>query len=301
MTGIDQQRRRPAKARTLAMISPGRTQESTAAFAAIFLNSWRRFLAHRIPLVAAGATFFILLALFPAFASAVSLYGLFSDRAALASEVYRLSAFLPRGAVITLNAELQRLIAEPPQRAGLTFLFSSFFALWSASGGARALMEGLDVACEVSEDRSFIRLVGVSLLLTILGIVAAAVSLNLAVVVPAFFAPLPFRSLVRPLFSLLAWPACFGFGILALSIVYRYGPCRPSSRAHWFSWGAALASAAWLAGTAIFKFYVGYSDSFNRVYGSLGAVIGFMVWIWLTLVILLFGAELNGEIERSRR
>jgi membrane protein len=186
----------------------------------------------------------------------------------------------------------------PPQQAGLTFLVSTLLALWSASGGVRAILEGLDVAYEVREDRGFLKLVGISLLVTVLGIVAAVISLNIAVVFPLLLADFPYRGEARRIVSLLSWPAAFGFGIFALSLVYRFGPNR---RRAWrcFSWGSALASGAWLAGTALFKLYVGYFGSFDRIYGSLGAVIGFMVWIWISLVILLFGAELNREAERA--
>jgi membrane protein len=273
-------------------------RRSRSGWFGILVRTWHCFQADRIPLVAAGATFYILLALFPAFASIVSLYGLFADRASLAHEIYRASAFLPRGAVITLNAELQRLIAQPPQKAGLTFLVSTMIALWSASGGVKAIVEGLDVAYEVRENRSFLKLSAIALLITALGIVVVAITLDIAVLLPLLFAHFPYRSVLRQMITVLSWPAALAFGMAILSVIYRYGPNR---RRHWrwFSWGAVLASAMWLAGTAIFKIYVRNFGSFDRVYGSLGAAIGFMVWIWLLIVIVLLGAELNCEIERS--
>jgi len=273
-------------------------RRSRSGLFGILVRTWHCFQADRIPLVAAGATFYILLALFPAFASIVSLYGLFADRASLAHEIYRASAFLPRGAVITLNAELQRLIAQPPQKASLTFLVSTMIALWSASGGVKAIVEGLDVAYEVRENRSFLKLSAIALLITGLGIVVVAITLDIAVLVPLLFAHFPYRSVLRQMITVLSWPAALAFGMAILSIIYRYGPNR---RRHWrwFSWGAVLAAAMWLAGTAIFKIYVRNFGSFDRVYGSLGAAIGFMVWIWLSIVIVLLGAELNCEIERT--
>lgn len=265
----------------------------------VLARTWHCFQTDRIPLVAAGATFYILLALFPAFASIVSLYGLFADRASLAHEIYRVSAFLPRGAVITLNTELQRLIAQPAQKAGVTFLISSVIALWSASGGVKAIVEGLDVAYEVRENRSFLKLSAIALLITALGIVAVAITLDIAVLLPLLFTHFPYRGILRQAITVLSWPAALCFGMALLSIVYRYGPNR-QKHWRWFSWGAVLASAMWLTGTALFKFYVRNFGSFDRVYGSLGAAIGFMVWIWLSIVIVLLGAELNCEIERRR-
>jgi membrane protein len=267
-----------------------------AASVLILKRTWHRFQAGRIPLVAAGAAFYILLALFPAFASIVSLFGIFADPVAISHAIYRASEFLPRGAVITLNAELQRLIAQPPQKAGMTFVIGTMIALWSASGGVRAVVEGLDVAYEVGENRSFLRFSAIAILITALGIVAVVISLNIAVLLPLLFAKFPHRGILSQLVALLSWPAAFCFGMAILSLVYRYGPNR---RTHWrgFSWGAVMASAMWLAGTVLFKFYVRNFGSFDGVYGSLGAAIGFMVWIWLSLVILLLGAELNCEIE----
>ncbi len=263
----------------------------------ILARAWHCFQLDRIPLIAAGATFYILLALFPAFASIVSLYGLFADRTSIAHEIYRASAFLPRGAILTLNAELQRLIAQPPHKVGLTFLGSTMLALWSASGGVKAIVEGLDVAYEVRENRSFWKFSAIAFLITVLGIVTAAITLEIAVLLPRLFAEFPYHGILRDAVAILSWPAALCFGMAMLSIVYGFGPNRPNHW-HWFSWGAVLASTMWLAGTVLFKVYVRNFGSFDRVYGGLGAAIGFMVWIWLSLVILLLGAELNCEIQR---
>lgn len=269
-------------------------------FLGLLTRTWYCFQNDRIPLVAAGATFYILLALFPAFASIVSLYGIFADRSSIASEIYRVSAFLPRGAVITLNMELQRLIAQPAQKAGFTFIISTLIALWSASGGVKAIVEGLDVAYEVRENRSFLKFSAIALLITVLGIILAAVTLEVAVLLPLLFSYFPYRSILRPMIAALSWPAALCVGMAILSIVYRFGPNR-QKRWRWFSWGAVMASVLWLVGTAMFKFYVRSFGSFDRVYGSLGAAIGFMVWIWLSIVIVLLGAELNCEIERRKK
>ena len=243
---------------------------------AVFVRAWQCFMVDRIPLVAAGATFFILLALFPGFASIVMVYGMLADRADIAHEMYRVSAFLPRGAVITLNIELQRLIAQPPQTVGFTFVASTIIAVWSASGGVRGVIEGLDVAYEVKESRSPMRLFGSSLLLTVLGIVAAVISLNIVVVLPVLFADIPYRGLLRQTMTFLSWPTAFGFSMLTLSLVYHFGPSGQRQWT-WFSWGAVLASGMWLGGTAVFKHYIQYFGSFDRIYGGFGAIMGFMV------------------------
>jgi len=240
------------------------------------------------------------LAIFPAFASVVALFGLFWDPAEISHQIYRVSAFLPRGGVITLNSELQRLSAQPPQSLGLAVGASSLVALWSASGGVKAILEGLDVAYEVRETRGFLRFSVSALIIAALGVSVAVISLAIAVILPHLLGYIPYRSALRTGITIAAWPGAFLLSLLALSLVYRFGPNRQRDW-HWFSWGAVLASALWLAGTVLFKYYVSNYGSFDRVYGGVGALIGFMVWIWLSLLILLFGAELNCEIERQGR
>ena len=135
---------------------------------AVLKRTWHCFQVDRIPLVSAGATFFIVLAIFPAFASTVALFGMFGDRAEIAQLIYRASAFLPRGGIATLNTELHRLIAQPPQTIGLTFVSGAIVALWSASGGVKAILEGLDIAYEVQETRNFFRFSLVAILVAAL-------------------------------------------------------------------------------------------------------------------------------------
>ncbi len=248
--------------------------------------------------MAAGATFFIVLAIFPTFASIVTLFGLFWDRAEISQQIYRVSAFLPRGGVATMSSELQRLSAQPPQAIGLAWAVSSLVALWSASGGVKAIMEGLDVAYEVRETRSFFKFTLSALFIAVLGIFVSVISLSIAVILPYLFAYAPYQSALEQWVTIAAWPGAFLLSLLVISLVYRFGPNRQRDW-HWFSWGAVLASALWLAGTVLFKYYVSNYGSFDRVYGGVGALIGFMVWIWISLLVLLFGAELNREIERQ--
>lgn len=267
---------------------------------AIWKRTWHCFQADRIPLVSAGAAFFIVLAVFPAFASIVALFGMFSDRAEIAQLIYRVSDFLPRGGIATLNNELQRLIAQPPQAIGLTFVAGAVVAVLSASSGVKAILEGLDIAYEVRETRHFIRFSLVAILVAALGIFVAALSLNLAVILPLLLNYASSSLFIERLAAVAAWPSAFLISLLVLSLIYRYGPNRQRTW-HWFSWGAVLASVIWLAGTAAFKFYVRYFGSFDQIYGSLGGLIGFMVWIWMSVLILLLGAELNCEVERHER
>lgn len=261
-------------------------------------NTYIQFDKDRIPAVAASTTFFVLLAIFPAFASIVSLYGLFADRTTIAQQLHQIQPFLPHGAIVVLDNDLQRLIERPPQQIGLTFIIGLAIALWSASGGFRALVEGLNIAYDASERRGFLKLSLVGVLMTACAIVFCVLALNLAVAIPVFLDHVPLGTDFKRLFPILSWPVTFLMSLLGLSGIYTYVPCRGHHSWRWISWGSFVASSLWLLGTLIFKWYVQNFGSFDRVYGNLGAVVGFLTWIWLSLVIVLLGAELNRELER---
>lgn len=253
---------------------------------------------HRIPEVSAGATFFVLLAIFPAFTSVVTLYGLFADRSSIAAVLELVSRFLPRGALIVLNAELHRLAAQDIPKLGLTFLISTLIAIWSASGGLKAVISGLNIAYEVTETRRFLRRSLLAFSFTAAAIVMAVIAIALATAIPLVSLQLPFNSLLRSVVPILGWPIALGLSVTILAGIYTYGPNRVSAW-RWFSWGGALSSSMWLAGTLVFKWYVRNFGNFDRVYGILGAVVGFLVWIWLSLMIVLIGAELNRLLEQE--
>jgi membrane protein len=254
----------------------------------------------RIMEVAAGATFFILLALFPAFAAIVTTYGFLADRATIAHDLALVSRFLPRGAIIVLDAELHRLIAQKIPRLGLTFVVSILIALWGASGGIKALVHGLNVAYEAKETRGFLRLSLIALLLTGISIIFSVLAMLLVGLLPELLRLLPYHSLLRAALLALSWPIAYVFGLVLLTTIYNYGPCRPRHDT-WLTWGSVVSSALWLLETLLFKWYVQHFGNFDRVYGNLGAIVGFLTWIWLSLVIILYGAELNRELERRKQ
>lgn len=255
----------------------------------------------RIPAVAASVTFFLLLAIFPGIASVVSLYGLFADRHSIQTVVMASARFLPAGATSTLHAELQHLISQPAQKLNFAFVSGLVVALWSASGGIKALVEGLNVAYEAKETRSFIRLTLQALIATAAAVLLSTVWLTLIIVVPVLVRGLPFYGAIETLYLILRWPIVFLICVAALDVIYQLGPNRGRQRWRWMDWGSAVASALWIIGTLLYSWYAAHFGSYDRVYGNLGAAIGFMVWIWLSIIIMFAGAELDCEIARRRR
>jgi membrane protein len=256
----------------------------------IVLAAAHDFGADRITAAAAAVTFFILLALFPALSAFVSLFGLFGDVAKARTEIMALGGVLPAGAISVVGDALARLGATNHGALGAAFVLSLTVSLWSANAGAKALIDALNVAFEARERRGFIRLNLVSLAFTV-GAVALAVAG--ATVTIAVSGRLTAASVLR-------WPVGLAAIILLLQVLYRFAPCRPRGGWRWISPGAVLAACGWIVMSAAFTWYVAHFGSYDRTYGSLGAAVGFLTWIWLSLMVVLFGAELNSEWEKAQ-
>lgn len=268
---------------------------------AVLKRTVAEILGDRIPSVAAGITFFILLAMFPAIASIVSLYGMFADRSSIAHILDAVGPFVPGGAVTVLSTELHRLVAQKPAKLNLAFVIGFLIATWSASGGITALVEGLNVAYETKERRGFVRLTLTALFFTVAGFVVGTAALTLAVVAPAAIGRLSFLHEFRTAFVFLRLPLVFLACAAGIETIYYLGPDRRGEKWRGLSWGALAGAALWMAASALFAEYVEHFGSYDRVYGSLGAAVGFLTWIWILLVILLAGAELNCELDRSSK
>ena len=251
----------------------------------------------RILANSAAVTFYALLALFPAIAALVSIYGLFADPNTIAKSLDDMSAVLPGGAIDVVRDQLTRLTAQGSATLGVSFVIGLAVSLWSANGGIKALFDALNVVYEEKEQRSFIRLNAVSLALTIAMILFLLIALAAVIAVPVMLQHLP--DVIGLVINIARWPLLLVLVAVALAFIFRYGPSRTEPRWRWISWGSAFAAVAWLAASALFSWYAAKFGSFNKTYGSLGAVIGFMMWMWLSIIVILVGAKLNAEIEHQ--
>jgi membrane protein len=273
------------------------TEISARGWRAALRRTAKEFNQDHIPAVAAGATFFSLLALFPALGVFVSLYGLLGDVAKARAQIVALRGFLPEGGVTVLTEQIDRLAALPAHNLGLTFGVSLLLSIWSSNAGMKALIAGLNIAFEQQERRRFLALNLQSLALTA-GAIALAVVATLAIgATPALLRVLRLEGLEA--FGWLRWPLLLGGIVTLVSILYRYGPSHRRTAWRWITPGGVFAGMAWLAMSFAFSVYVNNFGSYDKTYGSLGAVVGFMTWIWLTLIVILAGAELNCELERQ--
>ena len=251
---------------------------------------WRTLKAFgddRIPSAAAGITFYMLLAIFPALSAFVSLYGLMFDLDGAMQQVRTLAGLLPAGAINILSDELTRLTTTDHGALGIAFAISLATSIWSSNAGAKALIEGLNVAYERREKRNFIHLTLVSLSFTVGVIVLGICGIAFVVGAPALLSR---AGLAAPTgLGPLRWPAVLALGTLLLSIVYRFGPCRGDAPWRWITPGGLLAAASWLAMSELFSWYVANFGHYDRTYGSLGAIVGFLTWIWISMMVVLLG------------
>ena len=250
----------------------------------------------RVLLVAAGVTFYGLLALFPATAAVVTLYGLFADASTINEHLGLISGFLPEGALEVIGEQVKRIAAQGHGRLGSAFLVTLGLSLWGANAGTKSIFDALNIIYKEREKRSFIGLTLRSLLFTVGGIALVLLAMAGIVVVPVALKLLGIsQQSGAGLLALLRWPLLYLVILLALACLYRYGPSRTHPQWRWVTWGSALAGGVWIAGSLLLSWYVDNFGTYNATYGSLGAVIGFMVWMWLSTIVVLIGAEINAE------
>jgi membrane protein len=266
----------------------------------ILKNFWAEIDRDHVSIMAAGIAFYALLSIFPGMSALISIYGLVADPAAIENQLNSLSGVLPQEALKLLSDQLHALAAAPRDKLGFGLVVSLVIALWSATSGTGALMQALTVAYEERENRGLLSFYGRAITLTLGVGLFALLSLFLIAVIPAVIGSLPISELWRDRVSLIRWPLLAILAILALCVLYRYAPARRNPCWHCFSAGTIGAAVLWLVGSAGFSFYVARFSSYDKTYGSLGAVVILLMWFYVTAYIILAGAELNSEIEKAR-
>jgi membrane protein len=264
----------------------------------IFWRTYQQIGEDRLLAVAAGVVFYGLLAVFPAVTVLVSLYGLFASPAAISDQLALLSGILPDSAVEILREQIGRLTANT-SKLGLGFIFGLAIALWSANSGMKAIMDALNVVYEEKEKRSFIKLNLVSLAFTLAGLGVLLLALGTVVVLPIALNYLGLHNATDLLLRFARWPLLLIIVIFGLAVLYRYGPSRREPRWQWISVGSAFSAIAWLVSSALLSWYLANFAHYDATYGSLGAGIGMMMWMWISSIVILFGAQLNSEIEHQ--
>jgi membrane protein len=265
----------------------------------ITVRTYQETQEDRLLALAAGIVFYSLVALFPAIAAGVSFYALFADSGTIAKHLSLASGIVPAEALDLLRDEVTRIASKSDGKLTFGFLLGFGVALWSANAGMKAIFDGLNIIYDEQEKRGFVRLNLISLFFTVCAISAVLLAIGAVVVFPLFLAAFGLSSIDQPLIGFLRWPVMFVLIIVGVSVLYRYGPSRRLAKWRWISVGSVFSASACLAVSSLFSWYLGNFTNYNATYGALGAVVGLMMWMWLSTIVVLVGAELNSEIEHQ--
>lgn len=274
----------------------------------IHLHDWRPILRRTkdeisrddLPLVAAGVAFFILLGIIPGLATLISIAGLVLDPAVVQQQFDAMGDVIPSEARGILQDQLQR-ISGSSRLAGFGTIFGLLLALWSGSAAMKALIRALNIVHDQRERRSFLRFNLMALALTVGAVLVAMLALGAIVLLPIVLNWVGMNGTSWSLVALIRWPLLIALFAGSLTLLYRFGPNRERPRWRWLTWGSAVATALWIGASLLFSYYVAHFSSYNKTYGSLGAVVILLMWFYLSAFALLLGAEIDSEIEHHLR
>ncbi len=264
----------------------------------ILSRTGSRISSDNITIVAAGVGFYAFVALVPALAALIGIYGLISDPSQVGNQITAFAKILPHEVLPLLEQQLKRITSNT-HTASLSTIVGVLIALYSSASATKALIQGLDIAYGEREKRGFFKLNAVALLLTLGAIIGAVIAVALVAVIPALLQHISFGGPIDAIINWVRWPILVGGFIVALAVLYRYAPSRENAKWAWVSWGATVAALLWVIGSALFSLYVSKLGSYDKTYGSLAAIVVFLMWMYLSALVVLIGAELNSEMERQ--
>ncbi len=274
---------------------------STAAYPAmpttrrILRRMWEEAVSDRISLVAAGCAFYALLALFPAISLLVNIYGLVFDPRTVEPQLDYIRRFLTTDSYTLIDTRLRDLVSTERPKLEAGAVISALIAFWSAAAGVRAMLGALNMAFDSDEQRGFFRFHVTALMLTLGAILATVLGIAVLVFLPQALALIGVTTRGALTLRVVSFALLYVFAVIAISMLYRFGPARPLPGWRLFSPGALFAASAWLAASALFSIYVNHWASYDSVYGPLGAAVGLLMWFYITVFLVLLGAELDSE------
>ncbi|MGY4480011.1 YihY/virulence factor BrkB family protein [Bradyrhizobium sp. USDA 3364] len=289
----------PAEAQDRGRLAETPLQIPAAGWKDILLRTYQQIDEDRLLATAAGVVFYGLLAIFPAVTALVSSYGLFADPSTISSNLQSLALMLPEGSFAIVQDQIARVLAKGTSTLGLTFAIGLLIAIWSANAGMKAVFDALNVVYEEKEKRGFLKLNLISLSFTIAALASIMLMVGAVVVVPLLLQQVGLGTRAELIVRFGRWPVLMLLLLIALAVLYRYGPSRTEPRWQWLSVGAVAAAVLWLIGSSLLSWYLANFGNYSATYGSLGAAIGLMTWMWMSAIIVLCGAELNSEIEHQ--
>lgn len=269
-------------------------------WAAIIMAVVQRISRDNLTLVAAGVAFYAMLAIFPAIAAFISIYGLFADPASVQAQLNNLGTFLPTEVLTLLEGAVTSFASKGRTQLNMAALIGFVLALWSAKSGMSSLITGLNIANDAEEKRGYVMQEITAISLTLFGVILAILALGAVAVVPAVTKLFALEGPVRLALEWGRWPILAIVIELAFAVIYRFGPCKARPKWRWITMGATVATLFWLLGSAAFSFYVSHFGGYDKTYGSLAAVVILLLWLWVTALVILIGAEIDAELTATQ-
>jgi membrane protein len=265
----------------------------------IVWRTYREMQSDRLLSIAGGVSFFVLLAIFPAITALVSAYGLFFSPGTITDYLSLLSDVVPDNVLSIVQEQARRIASNSGSALSIGIVVGILVSLWSAMSGVKAMIDALNVIYEQKETRNFIKLNLVALAFTLAGFAAFLLAIASIIVLPLVLSPIGLGSLTETLTRVARWPVLLIVLLIGLAVLYRYGPDRRAARWQWVTVGSVFAAVTWINASFLFSWYLASFANYNATYGSLGAAVGVMIWLWISTTVMLLGAELNAEIEHQ--
>ncbi len=250
-----------------------------------------------LALISAGVGFFGMLSLFPAIAALIAVLSLIVDPAVVIAQLQEMQGFLPPDVYEIFNAQIVSLVTTSSSTLGWAGVISIGAALWSARAGVAAMMTGLN-AVYGEKNRATISHYIRAILLTLTLVGVGVVSLLMLVVVPIALAFFPLGGVAGILAEALRWAIAVSVLLAGVSVLYRYGTNRDEKVRRSIRPGAVVAVVSWAAVSVAFSYYVANFGNYNQIYGSIGAVIAMLIWLWISSFLILLGAVVNAQVEK---
>ena len=277
-------------------VETSRVQSSGRGWKEVWLHVFYGISENRIFLIAAGVTFYGIVALFPGIAAVVSIYRLLANPGSISGHLGTLAGVAPGGGIDVIKDQLTQLTQQSGTALSLRFAVSLVIALWFSNSGMTGLFDALNAVYEEKEQRNLIKYYAMTLTFTVGAIVLVLISIAIIVAIPVVLKFIPNAGVTAILVDIVRWPLLFVLVAAALTLVYRYAPCRSTPQWRWIIWTSLLAAAVWLGVSSLFSWYAENFGSYDQIYGKLGAIVGFMTWMWLSMVVVLLGAKLEAEV-----
>ncbi len=280
-------------------------QHTAARPQSLSLNGWWEVLwivysqafSDRLMLVSAGVAFYLMLSIFPALSAVIWFYGLFADPSEVVAHIQSLAFLLPQGAIDIIQQQAMAIAATGRSSMNALIIIGTLVAMWSANAGMKAIIEAMNIIYDEEEKRGLIALNIRSMLFTLGALAIFLTTLAVLILAPILLAFANIEGSFAKVFVVMRWPLLYAITIVYLILLNRYGPSRPKEQARWALWGSALGAGLWLAVSVAFSWYVEHLSDLAATYGSIAAIAGLMLWLWLSALVILIGFELNHELE----